>query len=156
INMPITLLARQFGDSVLWNPGTYLNTQTSYTPVFKGPIDQLYNIQIKTNTGCVTVDTLLVKTIEKVQVYVPTAFTPNHDGKNDLLRPVLMEIKDLRYFRIFNRWGQLMFETKTDRAGWDGTYKGTPQSTQVFVWEMQGIGVDGVTYMQKGSSLLIR
>jgi gliding motility-associated-like protein len=98
----------------------------------------------------------MVKTVKDVQVYVPTAFTPNQDGLNDVLRPVLMGIKEIRYFRIFNRWGQLIFETKTDRHGWDGTINGTQVSSQAVVWMLEGIGVNNVMYRRKGTSVLIR
>lgn len=156
INLPVTLQARQFGETVLWSPGTSLDTRTSYTPVFKGPSEQLYTIEIKTNSGCVTVDTQLVKTVKSVELYVPGAFTPNNDGLNDFLRPILMGVKELHYFRIFNRWGQIMFESKTDRPGWDGKFKGLAQTTQVVVWMAEGLGVDGKIYTRKGTSVLVR
>jgi gliding motility-associated-like protein len=98
----------------------------------------------------------LVKTVKQVEVYVPTAFTPNSDGLNDFLRPILMGIKEVRYFRIFNRWGQLIFETKTDRPGWNGTLKGNPVSSQVVVWMLEGLGADNKIYTRKGTSVLVR
>jgi gliding motility-associated-like protein len=156
IDLPLDLEARKFGDTILWSPGTWLNNPTGYTPVFDGPSEQLYIIEIKTNSGCVTVDTQLVKTVKDVEMYIPTAFTPNNDGLNDLLRPVLMGVKELRYFRIFNRVGQLLFETKSERAGWDGTVQGIPQSTQVVVWTVEALGVDNRIYRRKGSSILMR
>jgi gliding motility-associated-like protein len=156
IDLPLGLKARQFGDTALWSPGTWLNTRTSYAPTFNGPSEQLYTIAITTNGGCITVDTQLVKTIKNVEIYVPTAFTPNNDGVNDLLRPILLGIKELRYFRIFNRWGQLLFETKSDGFGWDGTLQGIPQSTQVVVWMIEAVGLDNNIYRRKGSSLLMR
>jgi gliding motility-associated-like protein len=153
---PLNLQARPFGETVFWSPGTFLNTQTSYTPVFNGPREQTYTIEIKTISGCVTVDTQVVKTVKEVGIYVPSAFTPNKDGLNDFLRPVLMGIKEVRYFRIFNRWGQLLFEAKTDRPGWDGTISGIPQGTQVFVWLIEGVGMDDKIYRRKGTSTLVR
>jgi len=156
IDVPFELDARQFGDSVLWSPGTWLNTQTSYTPLFTGPSEQLYTILIKTNSGCVTVDTQLVKTVKNAEIYVPTAFTPNNDGLNDLLRPIIRGVKEIKYFRIFNRWGQLLFETKTNQRGWDGTINGIPQRGQVVVWMIEGLGADGIIYRQKGTSVLVR
>ena len=156
VNTPLPLQARQIGASVLWNPGTYLDNPTSYTPVFKGSTDQLYTIEIKTNAGCVTVDTQLVIVVPKVEIYVPNAFTPNHDGKNDFLRPILMGLKELYYFKIYNRWGQLIYVMKTDQTGWDGTINGIPQGSQVVVWEAEGLGVDGVIYRRKGTSILVR
>jgi gliding motility-associated-like protein len=156
IDLPITLEARQFGSTVLWSPGSNLDNRTTYTPVFKGSTEQLYTIEIKTTTGCITVDTQLVKIVKSVEIYVPSAFTPNHDGLNDVLRPTLMGIKQLHYFRIYNRWGQLLFETKNDRIGWDGEVHGTPQTTQVVVWIVEGLGVDGKVYSKKGTSTLVR
>jgi len=156
IDLPVSLEARQFGSTILWSPGFNLDNPASYTPVFKGSSDQLYTIEIKTNSGCVTVDTQLVKTISHVDMFVPTAFTPNNDALNDFLRPTLMGIKELRFFRIYNRWGQLLFETKTERPGWNGNYKGATLPTQVVVWIAEGIGVDGRVYTKKGTSTLVR
>jgi gliding motility-associated-like protein len=113
-------------------------------------------VEIKTTTGCVTVDTQMVKIVAHADVYVPSAFTPNDDELNDILRPTLMGIKELHYFKIFNRWGQLMYETKTNYEGWDGRYKGTTLPTQVVVWIVEGVGVDGRIYTKKGTSTLIR
>ncbi len=89
INLPLTLTARQIGESVLWRPGTSLNNPANFTPTFNGVSEQLYTIDIKTNAGCLTVDTQLVKTVKNVEIYVPTAFSPNKDGINDILRPIL-------------------------------------------------------------------
>jgi gliding motility-associated-like protein len=94
--------------------------------------------------------------MDKADIYVPTAFTPNKDGKNDVLRPALAGIKDLRYFRVYNRWGQLIFETKAENAGWDGTVKGIKQESGVMVWVAEGLGVDGKVYFRKGTCMLIR
>lgn len=156
INLPIDLKARPIGDTVLWNPGASLNNPASFTPTFTGALEKLYTINITTAAGCLTVDTQLVKTITRVEIYVPTAFTPNNDGKNDYLRPILKGIKSVRYFRVFNRWGQLLFEMKNEQPGWDGNFKGLAQQTQTVVWILGCAGVDGVDYMQKGTSILLR
>jgi len=156
VDLPIELEAREFGDSVLWSPGTWLDTRESYTPIFDGLAEQLYTIEIKTRSGCLTVDTQMVKTVKGVEVYVPTAFTPNNDGLNDFLRPIVMGIKEIRRFAIFNRWGQLIFDTKTERPGWNGMLQGSPVSSQAVVWMFEGIGVDNKTYIKKGTSVLIR
>lgn len=155
-NMPYRLNARTFGSNVLWTPATYLDNAASVSPLFKGNAEQLYAIEIKTNTGCITVDTQLVKTIKGVDIYVPTAFTPNGDGLNEVLKPTLMGVKELHYFRVYNRWGQLLFETRTKWDGWDGKLNGKPQATGVVVWETRALGVDGRIYTQKGTSVLVR
>ncbi|MGH2647663.1 MAG: T9SS type B sorting domain-containing protein, partial [Ginsengibacter sp.] len=130
IDLPLNLNARKFGDTVLWSPGTSLDNRTSYTPVFNGSLEQLYTIEIKTAGGCVTVDTQLVKTVKSVEIYVPTAFTPNNDGHNDILRPELRGVKELHYFKIFNRFGQQLYQTTSYPSGWDGTLKGLPEAPQ--------------------------
>ena len=156
INLPLGLQARPFGENVLWSPGINLDTRNSYTPVFKGNAEQLYTIRIMTNSGCVTVDTQLVKTVEHVEVFVPNAFTPNHDGKNDLLRPVSFGIRQVNDFKVFNRWGQLLFRMQSDMPGWDGTYKGVKLEMQTIVWTFEGIGVDGNVYTRRGTTVLMR
>ena len=156
IDLPVTLQARPFGATAEWSPGTDLNDPSSFTPAFKGSTDQLYTIKIVTNSGCETIDTQLVKTVDHADMYVPTAFTPNNDGLNDLLRPTLMGMKELRYFRVYNRWGKLLFETRTSGAGWDGKLNGSDLPTQVVVWIAEGIGVDEKIYNRKGTSTLVR
>jgi gliding motility-associated-like protein len=155
-NSPLTLQARQISENVLWKPAINLNSPSSFTPTFKGSQEQLYTIELLTNTGCLTVDTQLVKIIKNVEIYVPTAFTPNKDGKNDYLRPILIGLKDLHFFRIYNRWGQLLFETKKPLPGWDGVFKGVEQTTQTVVWMVKGTGIDGREYAQKGTTVLLR
>ena len=89
-------------------------------------------------------------------MHVPTAFTPNSDGLNDYLRPISKGVKEVKYFRIYNRWGYLMFEAKNNEPSWDGKLKGIPQPSQALVWIMEGIGVDGRPYARKGTTVLIR
>jgi gliding motility-associated-like protein len=156
IDMPYGLSARQIGSSCVWDPGIFLNNVNTYTPVFNGSSDRMYTIRLTTNSGCVTVDTQMVKTVKSAEIYVPTAFSPNEDGLNDILRPTLMGIKDLHFFRVFNRWGQLIYETKSSRIGWNGRIRGVPQITQTVVWIAQGVGVDGKIHTRKGTSILIR
>jgi len=156
INLPLTLKARSVGETALWTPGTKLDNRSMYTPTFKGGSEQLYTITLTTNSGCVTVDTQLVKTIRNIDAIVPNAFTPDNDGKNDFLRPILMGIREIRYFRIYNRWGQLLFETNTSMPGWNGSFKGVTLATQAVVWTLEGIGVDGKMYTRKGTSILTR
>jgi len=156
INLPVTLQARPIGNTVVWNPPLNLNNPTSFKPIFKGTSDQLYHLTITTAAGCKTIDTQFVKIYKQVEIFVPTAFTPNNDGKNDYLRPILIGIKEVRGFRVFNRWGNLLFETKNERPGWDGTYKNVPQITQSIVWVFEGIGADGIMYSRKGLCTLIR
>lgn len=156
IDLPLDLKARKFGETAFWTPGLQLDSRTSYTPVFKGSKEQLYTVTITKNSGCVTVDTQLVRTVKSVDLVVPNVFTPNNDGRNDFLRPILMGIKEIKSFRIYNRWGQLLFETTDVRPGWDGSFKGQRMASQAIVWTIEGIGVDGKTYLRKGTTIVAR
>jgi gliding motility-associated-like protein len=156
INIPLDLSARPFGETAFWKPALFLDNANSYTPIFKGPIETEYTIDIKTTTGCVTTDTVLIKLVKEVAIYVPSAFTPNFDELNDVLKPTIFGIKKLNYFRIFNRWGELMFETRTNKVGWNGIYKSIKQPTQTLVWMLEVVMGDGSIYQKHGTSILLR
>jgi gliding motility-associated-like protein len=156
MNFTEQLNARQIGSTVLWNPPVSLNLPNSYRPGFKGLTSQLYAINLKTQTGCLTVDTLFVKVKKKIEIYVPTSFTPNGDGLNDYLYPVLMGFKKLNYFRVYNRWGKLLFQSQTEQPGWDGRFNGEKQDSKTVVWMVEAVDVDGVTQRRQGTTVLLR
>ena len=155
-DLPLTLQARPVGNSVLWTPATSLDNATSYTPVFTDNKERTYILTLKTAAGCITIDTQVVKINKNIVIYVPNAFTPNADSRNDLLKPFMIGIKQLTYFKIYNRWGELVYETKSINQGWDGRYKGNPVQSHSLVWMLEGIGVDNKIYKAKGSTVLIR
>jgi gliding motility-associated-like protein len=155
-NFPEPLKARPIGNSVLWTPSFNLDFPTSYTPNFKGLNPQLYTIQLKTEKGCITVDTQMVKIRKKIEIYVPQSFTPNGDGLNEYLRPILMGFSSVNYFRVYNRWGKLLYQMQSDVPGWDGRLNGVRQDMQTVVWMIEAIDVDGNTHQRKGTSILLR
>ena len=155
-NFPEPLQARQLGNSVIWTPATNLDNRFSYSPVFNGLTPQLYTIQIKTATGCLTVDTQLVKTHKKIEIYVPTGFTPNGNGINDRLRPVLIGFTKVNYFRIYNRWGKMLFSMNSDQPGWDGKVNGGPVDSQTIVWMIEAVDIDGKVHNRQGTTVIIR
>ncbi|MBK7559692.1 MAG: PKD domain-containing protein [Chitinophagaceae bacterium] len=156
-NFPEKLQARQIGNTVLWTPATSLDDRHSYTPYFKGLLPQLYTIEMKTASGCITVDTQYVRTKKKIEIYVPTIFTPgNSDGLNDYLRPNLMGIVKVNSFRVYNRWGKLLYQMQSDRPGWDGRINGQLQEMQTVVWMIEAIDVDGNLHKRKGTTVLMR
>ncbi|MBS1512103.1 MAG: gliding motility-associated C-terminal domain-containing protein [Bacteroidetes bacterium] len=157
VNLPLDLLARRtVADTVLWSPAAHLDNPNSFTPVFKSNTEQLYTIALTTKSGCVTTDTQMVKLVSNIEIFVPNAFTPNGDGVNDELKPVCYGIKQLHYFRIYNRWGQLFFQSQDVKKGWDGTFKNTRQEMQTLVWMLEAVGVDGNIHKRQGTCLLIR
>lgn len=156
-NFPEQLQSRPFtSSSVLWTPSISLDFPNSYRPSFKGLNPQLYYVQFKTRTGCLTVDTQYVKIKKKIQIYVPNSFTPDGDGLNDYLYPVLMGYQKLNYFRIYDRWGKMLFQSQTEQPGWDGRVNGNKVSLQTVIWMVEAVDVDGVSHQQQGTTVLLR
>jgi gliding motility-associated-like protein len=86
---------------------------------------------------------------------VPSAFSPNGDNNNDILYVKGSGVKDLS-FRIYNRWGNIVFETNDMSRGWDGTYKGKPQGTETYAWVLDVTFLNGKNYNHTGNLSLIR
>jgi gliding motility-associated-like protein len=156
INKSLYLSARTFGSNYLWSPSVNLNNPTIISPIFLGTQEQLYQIKILAPSGCTTIDTQLVRIFKEKDIYVPKGFTPNGDGQNDRLYPFLVGIKELRFFRIINRWGVVVYESRMDLPGWNGNYKGIPQPTDGYSWEAEAVDIDGILIRRKGTVTLIR
>ena len=154
--LPQKLSARNIGSSYTWMPGTDLDNAQSQTPMLTPTANRNYLIRITTSSGCVTMDSLSVVLASNTEVSVPTAFAPNGNGANDVLRPLLVNIASIRYFRIYNRWGQLLYETRTQNEGWDGTFRGQPQPVETYTWIFEGLDGSGAPVKASGKTVLIR
>ena len=91
-----------------------------------------------------------------INIYVPRVFTPNNDGTNDILKPILVGISTFHYFNVYNRWGNLVFTTQDPNQGWDGTFKGVAQPVETYLWIAEGIDENGKKVVQKGMTSLVR
>jgi len=154
-SVPFTLNGSGNG-TVQWWPAAGLNRNDILNPIGSIAGDQEYVLTITTPEGCVATDSVKIEVFKGSGVYVPTAFTPNHDGRNDLLKPGYKAIRKLLYFTIYNRWGQPVFSTTDLGGGWDGTQGGKPLGTGSFVWMLRAEDVVGQVYQLKGTFLLIR
>jgi gliding motility-associated-like protein len=144
-----------------WTPATGLNFTTIPDPVglytATAPASVTYIITARTMAGCTGSDTLTVKIFKTpADIFVPSAFTPNGDGRNEVIRPVLVGIQELKFFRVYNRWGQLVFSTSQANKGWDGTIAGAKQTTQNFVYMVQAVDYTGKEIVKRGNFVLIR
>lgn len=155
-NVDQELEGRNLGGTVRWRPASQLSDTTAVRTTFRGSSDQLYYIQVQTAAGCVAIDTMQVIVVPEADIKVPSAFTPNRDGRNDLLRPVLFGMKQLVFFRVYNRWGELLFETREEEKGWSGRNGSDTQGTTTVVWVAEGVTVDGRRIVRKGTTVLIR
>ena len=136
------------GVSYVWNNGV-TSSSISITQI------GIYSLTATNYCGSKSDDILISKGICKI--YVPSAFTPNNDGLNDVFRATYGEnITDFR-LQVYNRWGQKIFESTDIRNGWDGTMKNLQQPIGTYVWMLRYKTVtDSIEQMMKGTVMLIR
>ncbi|MEM9894723.1 MAG: PKD domain-containing protein [Bacteroidota bacterium] len=119
--------------------------------------DVSYNLRIRDNFGCFDDDyTLTVFVVPPSFISMPQSFTPNGDGFNDEVHVQGWYLRDLVEFKIFNRWGELIFSTSDISKGWDGTFNGKMQSADVYVYRVRALGEDGNEVQMEGYINLIR
>jgi len=144
------------GKTYSWLPTIGLSDPFVANPMAKITEDTKYLLTVKTEEGCVGTASKNVTVFKGSAIYVPTAFTPDNDGLNDILKPYYVAIKSLSYFTIYNRWGQKVFSTNDLNAGWDGISKGNQKIEGGYVWVLKATDVIGRVYNQKGSFVLIK
>ena len=159
VGQPLQLQATG-GSAYIWQPSTGLSAQNISNPVanYTSSSEEMqYKVRVYNEAGCSEEASIKVKIFSTAPtVFVPTAFTPNRDGKNDLAAPLAVGIIKIKNFSIFNRWGQLVFTTTTSGIGWDGNLNGKPQSSGTYIWMVQAQDFNGKHFTQKGFITLIR
>jgi gliding motility-associated-like protein len=153
------LLATSVANNYTWSPSIGLSNANIPDPIITlGAIgdDVTYKVVVSTPAGCKGEGFVRIQVYKGPDVYVPTGFTPNTDGKNDKFIPIPVAIKQMNYFRIFNRWGQMIFSTTRLADGWDGKFAGIEQPAGVYVWMLQAVTKDNQIIRKKGTVALIR
>lgn len=147
------------GDTYTWTPSTGLDNPLVFNPVatLDASIDSII-YTVRASVGACYADDQVKVRVYKTgpDILVPSGFTPNGDGKNDVVRPFLMGISKLNYFSIYNRWGQLLFTTTEENKAWDGTFGGLPQPSGAYVYQAAGVDYLGKAIFRKGTVVLIR
>jgi len=148
-----------YGDRYEWTPGTGLNDPDVADPVGIYGSDMTaisYQIKATDSFGCYGTATIHVTIAHTLpDIFVPNAFTPG-GSSNNIFRPVCMGIASLDYFRVFNRWGQLMYSTAQMGDGWDGRIQGNMQGSNTFMWILKGTDYMGKVITKRGTVVLIR
>ncbi len=158
-NQPLQLNATG-GSHYMWSPTTGMNNPaipdplillgTSYDSI-------MYKVKVSTDEGCSASDSIRVVIFKtEPSIFIPTGFTPNGDGINDVLKPILAGIKKFDFLNVYNRWGQLIFSTTDPSKGWDGMLNGIPQPSGTYVFMAQAINYLDKKIINKGTVVLIR
>ncbi len=141
----------------VWHPGIYCDDSTSASPKVMPSYTTLFTVVGTSAEGCTSQDTVTVISYNgNAQLFMPNAFTPNADGKNDKIRPVILCGFRMEQFAIFNRWGERVFVTSSPTEGWDGFYKNKPADVGTYYYYIKGKKEDRTTQTFKGDILLIR
>ena len=144
------------GTNYIWAPAHFVDNPFAQNPVALLQTDTRFYLTVRDALGCIGTSSVFIKLYKGPAFYIPNAFTPNGDGLNDVFRAIAPGIRQTIYFRIYDRWGKLMFDTQNILKGWDGKYGGTPQPTAVYVWIIKGVDITGKAIEQKGTVTLIR
>src|SRR5690606_27438289 len=101
-------------------------------------------------------DSINVLVVNQASNLIPSAFTPNADGKNDNLKVIGIGYREVKYFRVFNRFGQKVYEGNDFKTGWDGTFKGVPVELGTYFYSALIVDRFGEEILLKGDVTLIR
>lgn len=123
------------GYTYQWTPNIDLECDTCAVTTFRPLEDRMYTLTISDTLGCFSIESyFFYEILEVASVVVPDAFTPNGDGVNDIVYVEGWGIEELVSFKIYNRWGELIFESNDKDTGWDGTYKGNLQAPDSYAY----------------------
>ncbi len=137
-----------------WSPTSSLVNASSLSPIAKPQENTAYTLQVTSTDNCKADSSIKITVLKGI--YIPNSFTPNADGNNDVFRiPATAALASIKYFSVYNRYGELMFNTTDKNKGWEGRYKGLPAPTGAYVYIINGNDVKGEVLF-KGTVLLIR
>ncbi|MES1218240.1 MAG: T9SS type B sorting domain-containing protein [Bacteroidota bacterium] len=158
--LPADTAICRYGNLVIQSTGSYSNynwSNNSSSPSISITSPGIYWLEVTDARNCTGKDSILINLKECLEGFViPTAFTPDMNGRNDYFKPFIGGTVKQYLFTIYNRWGQVVFTTKDQFKGWDGTFRGVSQYSDVFVWtcvyQIDGEGVK----KEKGTVLLVK
>ena len=144
-------------ESYLWSPGKLFNDSTISSPIAT-PVDVATTFYVVGTDafGCEGIDSIEILSFASSIFFVPTAFSPNNDGINDVFVPVIYCDFELTLFTVFNRWGQVVFSTSNANEGWDGKFRNKTSDGGVYYWYIRGKSRSGIITTRKGDVTLIR
>ncbi len=154
-NQPLQLNASG-AELYQWSPPIGLSNPNIQSPIANISQNMTYVLKAYTPENCFDYDTIHIKVFGTLpDIFVPNAFTPEGSA-NKLFRPIPVGIRNIDFFRVYNRWGQLVYSNTDSGKGWDGTINGKLQGPDTFVWMVRGTSYTGSIITKKGTVILIR
>jgi len=145
------------GSTYSWSPSSGLSCTDCLNPEVTATENTTYTLTTTSSDGCKSEDEMvIIVSCEGDLVFVPDAFTPNGDNRNDKFRVRSLGIKELNFFRVYNRWGQIVWETTDFSSSWDGTFKGYKLPPGVYVYDLDAVCSGGENIHKTGNVTLIR
>ena len=142
-----------------WTPYLYLSDSTVPNPTAFPPNNQTYYLTVTASGegySCVSKDTVIVR-VNCADIALPNAFAPTSNNSATAKFGILnKEIAQLNYFRIYNRWGEMVYQTTDPTQGWDGTYNGQTAPVDVYVWVVDAFCASGLEIKKSGNVSLLR
>ena len=140
-----------------WIPNYHLTANNIKNPIANPPVTTQYIVYGTTENGCEISDSITIRISEESVLDLPNAFSPGSGTSiNDELKIIKRGIVNLNYFRVYNRWGELVFETKEIDKGWNGQFKGKAQPMGVYVYMIDATTSTGKRFYKQGNITLIR
>lgn len=149
-------LEAEGADFYLWSPGATLDNPNSPRPIAYPFEPMYYTVYGISAFGCRDTASVRVDIDFQMTEFIPTAFSPNGDGLNDKFTVFNLRFQKLVEFRMFNRWGEQIFQTDDPSTGWDGSYKGVAQDAGTYFYIIRMSRPDGALKTYKGEVTLIR
>ena len=118
-----------------------------------------YTVKFMNSNGCLSlVSNKIITEIgcDATNIYVPDVFSPNGDGINDVVKAICVGIQKFKFFKIYNRWGNILFETTDESKGWDGRFRGQIQPADSYIWLVEGTDTNGKEIRKTGTLNLIK
>jgi len=144
------------GDTYLWSSSSVINCPDCQQIQVSPDSTMYFYVFGEDSNGCTGTDSVLVSLEYFDTLYVPNAFSPNSDGFNEVLYVRLFGLFEEIDFKLFNRWGKLVFQTNDASVGWDGYCNGIKQAMDVYVYQLSAKTIDGQVFALKGDITLIR
>ncbi len=140
-----------------WSPKTFLHSYQSLQTSADITKTQAYVLYVENDFGCVNSDSIIITVETNNLLLVPTAFSPNGDGVNDVFRILrYLNIGKLKEFSVWNRWGEKVFSTNDIEEGWNGKFRNIEQEMGVYVWQIIAETKDPEEITRRGNVTLVR